>query len=123
MRLFGSVVKKQTENLDIILANTFNDTDTFTNITGKRVSVPALDISTIPARLEIFRNYSVHLTQPELQPSNISFRDAAKASSAAPTFFYPHTLNGRRYVDGSMAANCPLGVLLQVIQLNPYSSV
>uniref|UniRef100_A0A914WPJ9 PNPLA domain-containing protein n=1 Tax=Plectus sambesii TaxID=2011161 RepID=A0A914WPJ9_9BILA len=118
-RLFGSVVKKQTENLDAILAKTFDDAvDTFTNMTDKRLSVPALDISTTPARLEVFRNYSVHLTDPDLQPSNVTFRDAAKASSAAPTFFYPHLLNGRRYVDGSMAANCPLGVLLQEYDLS-----
>lgn len=38
--------------------------------------------------------------------------DVALATSAAPTFFPPHGINGQTYVDGGLAANAPDLVLL-----------
>jgi patatin-like phospholipase/acyl hydrolase len=39
--------------------------------------------------------------------SEISVSDAALASSAAPTYFQPHTVGQQHYVDGGLIANSP----------------
>ncbi|TMS39817.1 hypothetical protein L596_006290 [Steinernema carpocapsae] len=107
-RLFSNAVDKQTLMLDKTLGECFVDEDQFISC-PRRVTVPALDVSTTPARLHVFRNYPI-LSADEIV-EEVSFRDAARASSAAPTYFHPHVLNGRKLVDGSLVANCPLSVL------------
>lgn len=42
----------------------------------------------------------------------VSTIDVALATSAAPTFFPPHSIDGETYVDGGLAANAPDVVLL-----------
>ncbi|KAK0399203.1 hypothetical protein QR680_002937 [Steinernema hermaphroditum] len=106
-RLFSNAVDKQTVMLEEVLGRCFPDEDQFTTCL-RRITVPALDVSTTPARLQVFRNYAL---RPEDPMEEVSFRDAARASSAAPTYFHPHTLDGRKLVDGSLVANCPLSVL------------
>uniref|UniRef100_A0A914ZSM3 PNPLA domain-containing protein n=1 Tax=Parascaris univalens TaxID=6257 RepID=A0A914ZSM3_PARUN len=108
-RLFGNMVDRQTRNMENVLLKCFPDEYTFLSC-SKRLTVPALDISTTPAKLHVFRNYSVNnesLTEDTL------FRDAARASSAAPTYFHPHIMDGRILVDGSFVANCPLNILFK----------
>uniref|UniRef100_A0A1I8A984 PNPLA domain-containing protein n=1 Tax=Steinernema glaseri TaxID=37863 RepID=A0A1I8A984_9BILA len=107
-RLFSNAVDKQTVMLEEVLGDCFCDEDQFTSC-PQRVTVPALDVSTTPAKLHVFRNYPLRSDDEPVE--EISFRDAARASSAAPTYFHPHTLNGRKLVDGSLVANCPLSVL------------
>ena len=48
------------------------------------------------------------------EEQDILFRDAARASGAAPTYFEPLYYNGRKYVDGSFVANYPLNILFKV---------
>lgn len=43
----------------------------------------------------------------EEQMGEILMRDAARATSAAPTYFQPKTIFGRRLVDGGLVANDP----------------
>ncbi len=76
-RLFGSIVDRQTSNLDAVLDKCFDPTDTFLTC-RKRLTVPALNIATTPARLHVFRNYSLSLN--DNQVDDVSFRDAARAS-------------------------------------------
>lgn len=42
----------------------------------------------------------------------VSVLDVAMATSAAPTYFPPHTINGRKHVDGGLVANAPDALLL-----------
>lgn len=49
----------------------------------KRLSVPALDISKRPAKLHVFRNYSVFSESSEVVKNDTMFRDAARASRLA----------------------------------------
>ncbi|VDK26057.1 unnamed protein product [Anisakis simplex] len=77
------------------------------------MTVPALDITTTPAKLHVFRNYSVNSEISRSPMDDALFRDAARASGAAPTYFNPHTVNGRVLVDGSFVANCPLNLLFK----------
>lgn len=113
-RLFGNVVDKQTANVENVLERTFpSDTFTFKKY-PKRLTVPALDISMTPAKLHIFRNYS-YGNNDEFE--DVTFKDAARASGAAPTYFHPHIMGNKKFVDGSLAANCPLNVLFKVIFL------
>jgi predicted acylesterase/phospholipase RssA len=69
-----------------------------------------LDVATTPGKLHVFRNYPIKNRSPE----DVSFRDAARASSAAPTYFHPHIMGERKFVDGSLVANCPLSILFSV---------
>ena len=43
---------------------------------------------------------------------NVTMFDAVMASSAAPTFFPGHSINGKVYVDGGLQANSPASVAL-----------
>uniref|UniRef100_F1L5F9 85 kDa calcium-independent phospholipase A2 n=1 Tax=Ascaris suum TaxID=6253 RepID=F1L5F9_ASCSU len=108
-RLFGNMVDRQTRNMEDVLLKCFPDEFTFLSC-SKRLTVPALDISTTPAKLHVFRNYSVNT---ESLMEDTLFRDAARASSAAPTYFHPHIINGKTLVDGSFVANCPLNILFK----------
>uniref|UniRef100_A0AC35U5M0 PNPLA domain-containing protein n=1 Tax=Rhabditophanes sp. KR3021 TaxID=114890 RepID=A0AC35U5M0_9BILA len=109
-RLFGNAVEKQTNNLDNVLSQTFPpETFTFKNY-KKRMTVPALDISTTPARLHTFRNYPYG---DGVEYDDVTFKDAARASGAAPTYFHPHEMDNHKFVDGSLAANCPLNILFR----------
>uniref|UniRef100_A0A0K0G4X0 85/88 kDa calcium-independent phospholipase A2 (inferred by orthology to a human protein) n=1 Tax=Strongyloides venezuelensis TaxID=75913 RepID=A0A0K0G4X0_STRVS len=109
-RLFGNVVDKQTANVENVLERTFpSDRFTFKKY-PKRLTVPALDISMTPAKLHIFRNYS-YGNNDEFE--DVTFKDAARASGAAPTYFHPHIMGNKKFVDGSLAANCPLNVLFK----------
>ncbi|CEF71037.1 85/88 kDa calcium-independent phospholipase A2 [Strongyloides ratti] len=109
-RLFGNVVDKQTANVESVLERTFpSDVYTFKKY-PKRLTVPALDISMTPAKLHIFRNYSYG---DEEDFEDVTFKDAARASGAAPTYFHPHIMGDKKFVDGSLAANCPLNILFK----------
>uniref|UniRef100_A0AC34QV46 PNPLA domain-containing protein n=1 Tax=Panagrolaimus sp. JU765 TaxID=591449 RepID=A0AC34QV46_9BILA len=115
-RLFGDVVDKQTHRVNEVLKRCFPcEDDTFQNC-ARRLTVPALNIASTPAKLHTFRNYPIRVdngTNSENGDEHISFRDAARASSAAPTYFHPHVMGDDVYVDGSLVANCPLSILLR----------
>lgn len=46
------------------------------------------------------------------QGDNVPTIDVALATSAAPTYFPPHSVDGRNYVDGGLVANAPDALLL-----------
>lgn len=112
-RLLGDQVAIQTKNIDKVLEEAF-PTQTLHSC-PTRLTIPALDISTAPGSLHIFRNYS--FTKPFgvtiHEDQDILFRDAARASSAAPTYFDPFVYGNRVLVDGSFVANYPLNVLFK----------
>lgn len=112
-RLLGDQVAVQTKNIDKVLGDCF-PTQTLQEC-PTRLTIPALDISTAPARLHVFRNYS--FTKPFGAPLNedqdVLFREAARASSAAPTYFEPFIYGNKVLVDGSFVANYPLNVLFK----------
>ena len=103
--------------MDEVLKKCFpSDDDTFGNC-PRRLTVPALNIACTPAKLHTFRNYPIRVNNGTISESgnkDISFRDAARASSAAPTYFHPHVMEDDMFVDGSLVANCPLSVLFRV---------
>ncbi|KAK6752243.1 hypothetical protein RB195_003579 [Necator americanus] len=114
-RLLGDQVAVQTRNIEKVLSDCF-PTETFQKC-DRRLTVPALDISMAPARLHIFRNYS--FTRPfgaSLdEEQDIMFKDAARASSAAPTYFEPFLYQDKKFVDGSFVANYPLNILFKEV--------
>uniref|UniRef100_A0A0N5A355 PNPLA domain-containing protein n=1 Tax=Parastrongyloides trichosuri TaxID=131310 RepID=A0A0N5A355_PARTI len=109
-RLFGNVVDKQTSNVENVLERTFPSNEFTFKKYSKRLTVPALDISMTPAKLHIFRNYSYG---DDDDFEDVTFKDAARASGAAPTYFHPHIMGNKKFVDGSLAANCPLNILFK----------
>ncbi|KAE9550927.1 hypothetical protein FO519_005863 [Halicephalobus sp. NKZ332] len=115
-RLFGDVVDKQTIRMNEVLKKCFpSDEDTFENC-PRRLTVPALNVACTPAKLHTFRNYPIRANSEAISGngnSSITFRDAARASSAAPTYFHPHLIEDDLFVDGSLVANCPLSVLFR----------
>lgn len=112
-RLLGDQVAVQTKNIDRILEECF-PVETFQKCT-KRLTVPALNIAYAPAKLHVFRNYSFTKDFGEVvnEEQDVLFRDAARASSAAPTYFEPFHYEGKVLVDGSFVANYPLNVLFK----------
>ncbi|CAI4229579.1 unnamed protein product [Auanema sp. JU1783] len=112
-RLLGDQVTIQTKNIETVLSECF-PSETFHSC-NRRLTVPALDISIQPARLHIFRNYSfvTPFGYPLSDEQDIYFKDAARASSAAPTYFEPFSYNSKKYVDGSFVANYPLNILFK----------
>ncbi|KAH7729300.1 Protein T04B2.5 [Aphelenchoides avenae] len=109
-RLFGNVVDKQTGRVNAVLQRVFpSENDTFRNC-AKRLTVPTLNIATVPGKLVTFRNYTV---KNDSSFTDVHFRDAARASSAAPTQFNPHVMDQAKFVDGSLVANCPLIILFR----------
>uniref|UniRef100_A0A1I7TDC3 PNPLA domain-containing protein n=1 Tax=Caenorhabditis tropicalis TaxID=1561998 RepID=A0A1I7TDC3_9PELO len=112
-RLLGDQVSVQTKNIDKVLEECF-PTETLQSC-STRLTIPALDISTAPARLHVFRNYS--FTKPFgvslNEDQDVLFREAARASSAAPTYFEPFIYGNKVLVDGSFVANYPLNVLFK----------
>ncbi|CAJ0932692.1 unnamed protein product, partial [Mesorhabditis belari] len=110
-RLFGNQVTEQTRNIETILKECF-PTETFHG-SSRRLTVPAFDITTSPGRLFTFRNYAFDRPFGSQLPAeqDAFFREAARASSAAPTYFEPFHYNGRKLVDGSFVANSPLNIL------------
>ncbi|CAB3406198.1 unnamed protein product [Caenorhabditis bovis] len=116
-RLLGDQVSIQTKNIDRVLEDCF-PTETFLGCT-RRLTVPALDISTAPAKLHIFRNYSFTLPigVPLNEDQDVFFKEAARASSAAPTYFEPFVYGNKILVDGSFVANYPLNVLFKEYDL------
>uniref|UniRef100_A0A0N5AWA2 PNPLA domain-containing protein n=1 Tax=Syphacia muris TaxID=451379 RepID=A0A0N5AWA2_9BILA len=111
-RLFGATVDRQTKNVDKVLEKCFPDHFTFASC-SKRLTVPTLDVSKRPARLHVFRNYRVHSESYDVNKDDVRFRDAARASSAAPTYFHPLIYKDKVLVDGSFVANCPLNILFK----------
>jgi patatin-like phospholipase/acyl hydrolase len=76
----------------------------------KRVTVPTLNVQTTPGKLHTFRNYEIKGCSCGRE---VTFKNAARSSSAAPTYFHPHVMGDAKYVDGSLVANCPLTILLR----------
>ncbi|CAI5449609.1 unnamed protein product [Caenorhabditis angaria] len=116
-RLLGDQVAIQTKNIDKILEEAF-PTETLQGC-SKRLTIPALDISTVPGRLHVFRNYSFdHSFGAAVdEEQDVLFREAARASSAAPTYFEPFEYGSKVLVDGSFVANYPLNVLFKEYDL------
>ncbi|CAI2349992.1 unnamed protein product [Caenorhabditis sp. 36 PRJEB53466] len=112
-RLLGDQVTTQTKNIDKVLKEAF-PTETLQGC-PLMLTIPALDFTNSPGKLHIFRNYS--FTKPFGVALNdkqdVLFREAARASSAAPTYFEPCVLNDKKFVDGSFVANYPLNVLFK----------
>ncbi|CAJ0568319.1 unnamed protein product, partial [Mesorhabditis spiculigera] len=110
-RLFGNQVPEQTRNIEKILKDCFPNETFHQSI--RRLTVPAFDITTSPGRLYTFRNYAFDKPFGSALPEeqDVLFRDAARASSAAPTYFEPFHYNNRKLVDGSFVANSPLNIL------------
>uniref|UniRef100_A0A8R1I024 PNPLA domain-containing protein n=1 Tax=Caenorhabditis japonica TaxID=281687 RepID=A0A8R1I024_CAEJA len=112
-RLLGDQVSVQTKNIDKVLSDCF-PTETMQKC-PIRLTIPALDISTTPARLHVFRNYSFSKSfgAPVNEEQEVLFREAARASSAAPTYFEPFVYGNKVLVDGSFVANYPLNILFK----------
>jgi predicted acylesterase/phospholipase RssA len=80
------------------LQRAFKDS-TFSNLKS-HVVVPA--VSLVDSAPVVFRSRN-----GPLPASKESLKDAALASSAAPTYFPPHVIGTQHYVDGGLIANSP----------------
>lgn len=64
-------------------------------------------------RATIFHN--IRGQSKQIIVSNMSCIDAALATSAAPTYFPVHYINGRSFVDGGLFANDPANAALRIV--------
>jgi len=64
-------------------------------------------------KLKLFRSYDSEMDRAD----DISLLDACLATSAAPVFFPPHTIDGTQYVDGGIAANAPDIIAIDEIKI------
>lgn len=76
--------------------------------TDPYVAVVAHRWDRTPNRLAVFANYSLDKEPFEHAGLGVPVWAAARATSAAPTFFQPCTVDRRQYVDGGLVANNPV---------------
>uniref|UniRef100_A0A1I7XJQ2 PNPLA domain-containing protein n=1 Tax=Heterorhabditis bacteriophora TaxID=37862 RepID=A0A1I7XJQ2_HETBA len=68
-----------------------------------------LEGSTMSRNYSFTRPFGAALDEEQ----DVLFKDAARASSAAPTYFEPFAYQDRKFVDGSFVANYPLNILFK----------
>ena len=85
------------------LKEAFTDTDVMTDIKGLKVIVTSCLTDHLPPKLHLFCNYG-DARNGQLPPSETRIWEAARASSAAPTYF-PAFAN--KFLDGGVIANNP----------------
>ncbi|CAD6194291.1 unnamed protein product [Caenorhabditis auriculariae] len=88
--------------------------------TKKRLMVTTCRADVCPAELVLLRSYSIprecrHDGFPEQIP--VRAWQAARCSSAAPTYFTSYQIGGRNYMDGGIMANNPTCDLLTDVQI------
>ena len=62
---------------------------------------------------ELFRTYSSQYEEPIVEDCTIW--QAARATTAAPTFFKPVTIGNQTFIDGGMAHNNPTSLALREV--------
>ena len=73
-----------------------------------RVIVPATIADCRPCKLHLFKNFGFR-SEDDCPPPHLQKAwEAARSSSAAPTFFTPH----KRFIDGGLMANNPTITML-----------
>src|SRR5882672_7382832 len=75
------------------------------------VAMSALNMNARIPRL--FRTYKT----PEFQSPNCTIWEAARATSATPTFFKRIVIDGEPFVDGGMGRNNPINQVLEEAEL------
>ncbi|EYB92855.1 hypothetical protein Y032_0189g1192 [Ancylostoma ceylanicum] len=106
--------------LDSFLRSEFGEDTTLADITSKKVMVTTCLANVCPPQLKLLRNYQLQCSDVENSnlgfgsPKNVLVREAARCSSAAPTYFPPFD---KKYVDGGLLANNPCPQLLTDVQL------
>ena len=89
-----------------------------------KVAVSAVQWDMNPKKPVLFRSYPTPDVPDAIDgPSERSkIWDAARATSAAPTYFRPHEVNGHYYVDGGLVGSNPvLAALSEAVAL--YGSI
>ncbi|KJH49002.1 ankyrin repeat protein [Dictyocaulus viviparus] len=107
-------------NMESFLQSEFGKKTTLADITSKKVMVITCIANVCPPKMEVFRNYQLHLSAADNEnmgfrsPENTHVYVAARCSSAAPTYFPPFE---NKYMDGGLIANNPCLQLISDIQL------
>ena len=91
------------ENIEESLREAFGAVAKMADITEHKICLTTCTANFLPAKLRLIRNYGKP-SEPDLDPSKIHVWEAARASSAAPTYF-PAFLD--KFIDGGVMANNP----------------
>eukprot|EP00116_Pleurobrachia_bachei_P004385 sb/3464647/ len=97
-----------TEILENFMKEQFGENRMMNERSFPRVIVPATIADCRPCKLHVFRNYGYRSENGEPAPHQQRVWEAARSSSAAPTYFTPH----KRFVDGGLMANNPTITML-----------
>ena len=90
-------------DIDTCLKDAFTASDVMTNIKGLKVIVTSCLADQLPPKLHLFCNYG-DARNGQLPPSETQVWKAARASSAAPTYFPAFE---KKFLDGGVIANNP----------------
>ncbi|OGM46186.1 hypothetical protein ABOM_004865 [Aspergillus bombycis] len=100
------VIEKRTQNGDEPLLDEGNLCKVF---------VLSIDERAVNNKSPVFLRSYTNTQQPSLLP-NIKIWQAARATSAAPTYFRPMEVGGQKLIDGGLGANNPVGWLWNEVQ-------
>ncbi|KAL5255844.1 hypothetical protein ACHWQZ_G011172 [Mnemiopsis leidyi] len=104
-----------TEILERFMKEKFSENGVMSSRQFPRCVVPATIADCRPCKLHVFKNYGFRTENDLPAPHLQKIWEAARGSSAAPTYFAPH----KRFIDGGLMANNPtLTILTEMHECN-----
>ncbi len=107
-------IHEKTKNVERLQRNTLGESRVMTDVTSPKIIVTATLAKTIPPKLHLITNYG-EARDGELGPQQRKVWEAARMSSAAPTYFLPF----QNFLDGGLMANNP--TVDSLVEMNEQS--
>ena len=100
--LEANSIHEKTRNVERLQRNTLGESRVMADVTSPKIIVTATLAKTIPPKLHLITNYG-EARDGELGPQQRKIWEAARISSAAPTYLLPY----QNFLDGGLMANNP----------------